>query len=64
MDAGERQITADRSLGALPTSLQAVTLFEAYGELIEASGGMLEFSDLLKRPLDTFKYLQQSVETG
>jgi predicted Ser/Thr protein kinase len=64
VDAGERQITADRSLGALPSSLQAVTLFEAFGELIEASGGMLEFSDLLKRPLDTFKYLQQSVETG
>jgi serine protein kinase len=64
VDAGERQITVDRSLSALPTSLQAVTLFEAFGELIEASGGMLEFSDLLKRPLDTFKYLQQSVETG
>jgi serine protein kinase len=64
VDAGERQITADRSLGALPSSLQAVTLFEAFGELIEASGGLLEFSDLLKRPLDTFKYLQQSVETG
>lgn len=64
VDAGERQITADRSLGALPSSLQAVTLFEAFGELIEASGGMLEFSDLLKRPLDAFKYLQLSVETG
>jgi predicted Ser/Thr protein kinase len=64
VDAGERQITADRSLGALPTSLQAITLFEAFGELIEASGGMLEFSDLLKRPLDAFKYLQSSVETG
>lgn len=64
VDAGERQITADRSLGALPSSLQAVTLFEAFGELIEASGGILEFSDLLKRPLDAFKYLQLSVETG
>ncbi len=64
IDAGERQITADRSLGALPSSLQAITLFEAFGELIEASGGILEFSDLLKRPLDAFKYLQLSVETG
>jgi serine protein kinase len=64
VDAGERQITADRSLGALPSSLQAITLFEAFGELIEASGGILEFSDLLKRPLDAFKYLQLSVETG
>ncbi len=64
IDAGERQVTADRSLGALPTSLQAVTLFEAHGELIDASGGLVEFSDLLKRPLDAFKYLQVTVETG
>ena len=64
VDAGERQVTADRSLGALPSALQAVTLFEAFGELIEAAGGLIEFSDLLKRPLDAFKYLQQTVETG
>lgn len=64
VDAGERQITADRSLSALPTSLQATTLFEAYGELIEAGGGVLEFSDLLKRPIDAFRYLQLSLETG
>jgi predicted Ser/Thr protein kinase len=64
VDAGERQVTADRSLGALPSALQAVTLFEAFGELIDAAGGVLEFSDLLKRPLDAFKYLQITVETG
>ncbi len=64
VDAGERQITADRSLASLPTSLQATTLFEAHGELIEASGGVLEFSDLLKRPLDAFRYLQLTLETG
>jgi predicted Ser/Thr protein kinase len=64
VDAGERQITADRSLTALPTSLQATTLFEAHGELIEAAGGVLEFSDLLKRPIDAFRYLQLTLETG
>ncbi|MGA2450589.1 MAG: serine protein kinase PrkA [Polyangiaceae bacterium] len=64
VDAGERQITMDRSLQALPASLQAVTLYEAKGELVDAAGGLLEFSDLLKRPLDAFKYLQLSVETG
>jgi predicted Ser/Thr protein kinase len=64
VDASERQVTADRSLSALPTSLQTVALFESHGELIEASGGILEFSDLLKRPLDAFKYLQLTVETG
>lgn len=64
VDAGERQITMDRSLSALPPSLQAITLYEAKGELIDAAGGVLEFSDLLKRPLDAFKYLQLSIETG
>ena len=64
VDAGERQITADRSLAALPAALQAVTLFEAFGELIDAAGGILEYSDLLKRPLESYKYLQLSVETG
>ena len=58
VDAAERQITMDRSLQALPASLQAVTLYDAKGELIDAAGGVLEFSDLLKRPLDAFKYLQ------
>ncbi|CAN5596544.1 serine protein kinase [soil metagenome] len=64
VDAGERQLTMDRSLSALPPSLQAITFYEAKGELIDAAGGVLEFSDLLKRPLDTFKYLQLSIETG
>ncbi len=64
VDAGERQVTADRSVAALPASLKATTLFDAYGELVEAAGGLLEFSDLLKRPLDAYKYLQLSVETG
>jgi predicted Ser/Thr protein kinase len=64
VDAGERQVTADRSLSALPTALQAITLFEAHGELVEAQGGLLEYSDLLKRPIDAFKYLQLVVETG
>jgi predicted Ser/Thr protein kinase len=64
VDASEHQITADRSLGALPASLQAITLYETQGELVEAAGGILEFSDLLKRPLDAFKYLQLSIETG
>jgi predicted Ser/Thr protein kinase len=64
VDAGERQVTADRSLASLPTALQATTLFEAHGELIEAAGGVLEFSDLLKRPIDAFRYLQLTLETG
>ncbi len=63
VDAAERQVTADRSLSSLPTSLQAMTLYEVKGELVDAAGGLLEFSDLLKRPLEAFKYLQLTVET-
>lgn len=64
VDARERQVTADGSLAALPASLQSLSLFEARGELVDAAGGVLEFSDLLKRPLDAFKYLQITAETG
>lgn len=62
VDAGERQITADRSLTALPAALQSVTLFEYGGELVGANRGMIEYSDLLKRPLEAYKYLITTVE--
>jgi predicted Ser/Thr protein kinase len=64
VDAAERQVTMDRTLAALPTTLQTVTLFEVHGELVDSSGGVIEFSDLLKRPLDTFKYLLLTIESG
>src|SRR5690606_19491204 len=56
--------TADQNLGALPASLQGLSLYDVSGELVDASGGLLELSDLLKRPIDAYKYLQTTVETG
>ncbi|MCA9605189.1 MAG: serine protein kinase PrkA [Myxococcales bacterium] len=64
VDAQERQISVDRSLGALPASLSALSLYETIGELVDASGGLLEYSDLLKRPLDAWRYLLLAIETG
>ncbi|HUQ07814.1 MAG TPA: hypothetical protein VM261_35210 [Kofleriaceae bacterium] len=64
VDASERQVTADRSLAALPPSLQSVALFEYGGELVGANRGMIEFDDLLKRPLEAYKYLLTTVERG
>lgn len=64
VDAQERQISVDRSLGALPASLSSLTLFETVGELVDASGGILEYSDLLKRPIDAWRYLLLAIETG
>lgn len=62
VDATERQITADRTLAALPPSLQSVSLHEYGGEIVGANRGMIEFDDLLKRPLEHYKYLLTTVE--
>ena len=62
VDATERQVTADRTLSALPPSLQSVSLMEFGGEVVGANRGMIEFDDLLKRPLEHYKYLLTTVE--
>lgn len=62
VDADARQLTADRSIANLPRALQSVPLFELAGPLVSANRGMLEFSDLLKRPVEAFKYLLSTSE--
>lgn len=64
VDASERQVTADRSLAALPPSLQSVALHEYSGEVVGANRGLIEYDDLLKRPLEHYKYLLTTVERG
>ena len=64
VDANLQQITMDRRLGSLPPSLQSLNLFSLNGEAVLANRGILEFSDLLKRPLDAFKYLLTTTETS
>jgi len=63
VDAKLQQITMDRRLSSLPPSLQSLNLFNTSGENIFANRGILEFSDLLKRPIDTFKYLLSTIES-
>lgn len=63
VDANLQQITMDRRLGSLPPSLQSLNLFSMNGEVVLANRGILEYSDLLKRPLDTFKYLLVTMES-
>lgn len=63
VDAQMQQITMDRRLASLPPSLQSLNLFQMGGEVVHANRGILEFSDLLKRPLDTFKYLLMTMES-
>ncbi|MBM4397422.1 MAG: serine protein kinase PrkA, partial [Deltaproteobacteria bacterium] len=62
VDAGLRQITLNRSLESLPKILQNTTLFEPYGDLVDANRGLIEYNDLLKKPIETFKYLLSTCE--
>lgn len=62
VDADVRQITSDQSVLALPSSLRHVSLFEALGPLVDANRGLIEYSDLLKRPIETWKYLLVACE--
>ncbi len=64
VDAQARQITMDRSATMLPSSLQFLSLFDLQGELVDGNRGIIEYNDLLKRPIDAFKYLLTTTETG
>jgi serine protein kinase len=55
VDARSRQLTMDRSLGSLPPALQSLTLYEYQGELVDGNRGVIDFADLLKRPLESYK---------
>ncbi|MGC4115377.1 MAG: serine protein kinase PrkA [Myxococcales bacterium] len=64
VDAGMRQVTADRSVSNLPPALQNLALYEPFGPLVAANRGVVEYADLLKRPLEAFKYLLGTSETA
>lgn len=64
VDAQYHQLTYNRSMSSLPSSLQGLNLFSLTGDLVDANRGVVEYSDLLKRPVDTFKYLLTACETG
>ncbi|MGQ0506722.1 MAG: PrkA family serine protein kinase [Myxococcaceae bacterium] len=64
VDAAYHQVTADRSQANLPAALHNLVLYEPHGALVSANRGLIEYSDLLKRPLEAFKYLLGASETG
>lgn len=64
VDASERQVTMDRSMSSLPAALTSVSLYEYGGEVVDANRGLIEYSDLLKRPIEAYKYLLSTVERG
>jgi predicted Ser/Thr protein kinase len=64
VDAGNRQVTMDQALASLPASLKNLSLFEPYGDLVDANRGVVHYNDLLKKPIDAFKYLLATCEKG
>lgn len=64
VDAQYHQLTMAKSMGSLPPSLQGLNLFTLTGDLIDGNRGLIEYSDLLKRPVDAFKYLLGACESG
>lgn len=64
VDAGLHQVNADPRQMMLPAPLQNLSLFDPHGPLVNANRGIMEYSDLLKRPLEAFKYLLGASETG
>jgi predicted Ser/Thr protein kinase len=64
VDAQYQQLTMNRSLSQLPASLQGLNLFTVSGDLADANRGMIDYNDLLKRPIDSFKYLLTATETS
>jgi serine protein kinase len=59
-----RQITVESNYQQLPPILQSINLYEMQGELIAGNRGVVEFNDLFKRPIESFKYLLTACETG
>ena len=64
VDATIRQVTLDRSLAQLPPALQSLNLFQLEGDVVDANRGILEYNELLKRPVEHFKYLLGTCESG
>lgn len=64
VDAQFNLLAMNRNYSNLPASLASLNLFTLSGDLIDGNRGGIEYSDLLKRPVDTFKYLLVACETG
>lgn len=64
VDAAYQQLTMNRNISSLPPALQNLNLFSLNGDLVDGNRGMIEYSDLLKRPIDSFKYLLITCENG
>jgi len=62
-DAGSRALNLEQSY-RIPRVLAMSTIFEPYGDLIDANRGIVEFSEFFKRAKEHNKYLLTTAEWG
>lgn len=63
-DMALRQITIEQNFAFLPSSLKSLSLYALEGVVANGNRGIVEYNDLLKRPIESFKYLLTTCETG
>ncbi len=63
VDAAARPIQHENSWN-IPAVLRNISLYEPVGDIVDANHGLLEYSDFLKRPMETNKYLLTTCEHG
>ena len=64
VDARSYPVTGERAYSSLPPSVGGQVLYATQGDLVDANRGLVNFSDLLKRPYEHYKYLLTATESG
>jgi serine protein kinase len=64
VDARSFPVTGDRAFAHLPPSVAGQVLYGMQGDLVDAQRGVINFSDLLKRPYEHYKYLLTATESA
>jgi predicted Ser/Thr protein kinase len=64
VDARSFPVTGDRAFASLPASVSGQVLHGLQGDLVDANRGVINFSDLLKRPYEHYKYLLSATESA
>ncbi len=64
VDARSFPVTGDAAYRSLPAGVAGQELYAVQGDLPDAYRGVINFSDLLKRPYEQYKYLLTATETG
>jgi serine protein kinase len=64
VDARSFPVTGDAAFAHLPPTVAGQPLYAVQGDLADANRGVINFSDLLKRPYEHYKYLLTATESG